>query len=304
MQPIAVLSHVVLDEVHQPGFAAAPAQIGGAGAYAASGVSLATAPGVSLIVSGVGSADWALIAQWATARGINPGGLFLCDEHSPRTRIVYDADGERTETPVYGMAHFIAQTPRPRHIPVVPGTLGGVYLFHAHEEPYWRDVAALRARTTAPVLWEISQDSCQPELLSRVRECAGLVDILSINRTEAEALCGESRASIASTLAALAPVVLLRLGAAGSVVFHGGDQLRVPAVPVTVRDQTGGGNAYSGAFLGAFAASGDVAASAARAAVSAAEVVGVIGTPPIGDDARERVRTAAAQVALTKGWTQ
>jgi sugar/nucleoside kinase (ribokinase family) len=207
---IAILSHVVIDEIHRPGQTGSVEQIGGAGAYAAVGASLVSEPGRALIVSGVGRVDRPMITDWAVSRGIDPAGLFDVDERSPRTRIEYYEDGDRVETPVYGLEHFEAHTPLPRHIPQ-SADLAGAYLFHAHEKSYWDQVAEL----PQPILWEISRDSCHPSHLARVRELAATVDVLSINVAEAKALLGDA------SLADLAPIVLLRKGERGSVVING-----------------------------------------------------------------------------------
>jgi sugar/nucleoside kinase (ribokinase family) len=275
---IAILSHVVIDEIHRPGQTGSVEQIGGAGAYAAVGASLVSEPGRALIVSGVGRVDRPMITDWAVSRGIDPAGLFDVDERSPRTRIEYYEDGDRVETPVYGLEHFEAHTPLPRHIPQ-SADLAGAYLFHAHEKSYWDQVAEL----PQPILWEISRDSCHPSHLARVRELAATVDVLSINLAEAQALLGDE----SDGLADLAPIVLLRAGERGSLVLKGPERIEVPAVPVAVVDPTGGGNSYSGAFITVYAATGDPAAAARAAAAAAAVVVSTSGTPQVNDDTRK-----------------
>ncbi|TCO44020.1 sugar/nucleoside kinase (ribokinase family) [Kribbella antiqua] len=269
MKKIAILSHVVIDEIHRPGETESVEQIGGAGAYAAVGASLVSEPGRALIVSGVGRADRPAITEWATSRGIDPSGLFDVGEHSPRTHIEYFDDGDRVETPVYGLEHFEAHTPLPRHLP--QSELAGVYLFHAHEASYWDQVGQL----PHPILWEISRDSCHPSHLARVRELAATIDVLSINVAEAEALLGDSR------LADLAPIVVLRAGERGSLVIKGSERIEVPAIPVIPKDPTGGGNSYSGAFIAIYAATGDPAAAGRAAAEAAGVVVSSAGTPAV-----------------------
>jgi sugar/nucleoside kinase (ribokinase family) len=294
MKKIAILSHVVVDEIHRPGEYQVLEQIGGAGAYAAVGASLVSRTGQTLIVSGVGRGDRLAIQRWAGSRGIDDAGLFDVDERSPRTRIDYFEDGERIETPALGLEHFDAHTPLPRHIPVTAADLAGAYLFHADEDPYWRDVAAWRPHVTAPVLWEISRDSCEPERLTRVRELAATIDILSINVSEARELLGRDEADLPDVLADMAPIVVLRSGERGSLVIRRRDRIEVPAPRVNAIDPTGGGNSYSGAFLAAYATTGDFARAAKAAAAAAAVVVSTIGTPAVDDDARVAVSTAAA----------
>jgi sugar/nucleoside kinase (ribokinase family) len=290
VEKIAILSHVVIDEIDQPGEAGPVEQVGGAGAYAAVGASLVSAPGRTLIVSGVGRADRSAVTAWATSRGIDPDGLFDVDEHSPRTRIEYFVDGDRVETPIYGLEHFDAHTPLPRHVPGSPASLAGTYLFHAHEAPYWDQVAQLRRAVSTPILWEISRDSCLPAHLARVRELAATIDVLSINVAEAKALLERDEAELPDALADLAPMVLLRAGERGSVLIHGRTRVEVPAVPVVAVDPTGGGNSYSGAFIAAYAETGAPAAAARAATAAAAIVVGTAGTPEVNDGTRRAVQ--------------
>ena len=299
MQKIAVLSHVVLDEIHRPAREAPDTQIGGAGAYAALGASLAAGAGESLIVSGVGRADRPMIESWADSRGIDPRGLFDVGERSPRTRIDYFPNGERVETPVFGMAHFDAHTPLPQHVPGSVAHLAGTYLFHAHDDRYWDEVARWRPAVATPVLWEISRDSCRPRHLARVQELGGLVEVLSINLAEASALVEREIGELPHALAGLAPVVLLRAGDRGSLVIQGSTRIEVPAPPVDAIDPTGGGNSYSGAFLAAYASTGDLEWSARAAAATAAVVVSTAGTPTVDDDARAAI-TAAAHTITTR----
>lgn len=292
MKKTAILSHVVIDEIHRPGETGSLEQIGGAGAYAAVGAGLVSEPGRALVVSGVGRDDRAVVTEWATSRGIDPRGLFDVGERSPRTRIEYFPDGDRVETPVFGLDHFEAHTPLPEHIPEPPEGLDGVYLFHAHEAPYWDQVAQLRRSVSAPILWEISRDSCLPAHLERVRELAATIDVLSINATEARELLEGDEADLAN----LAPIVLLRSGERGSLVIQGRERIEVPAVPVVAVDPTGGGNSYSGAFVAVYAVTGDPAAAARAAAAAAAVVVATAGTPEVNDDTRSVVSAAARQL--------
>ena len=298
MRRIAVLSHIVLDEVHPSDVESVPhVEVGGAGAYAAVGSSLAGAAGATVLVSGVGTADRQTLAAWCTARQIDPAGLFDVSEFSPRTVIDYFPDGERVETPAFGLEHFDAHTPLPRHIPFPPDAIGGVYLFHDHEPDYWSEVDAARSRFAAPYLWEISADSCRPAALPAVRERLELVDVLSLNRTEALGLFGAGRLDEAlAELARLPVVTVLRLGAAGSLVIDGGDLTAVGVAAGDVVDPTGGGNSYSGAFLADFAATGDPVAAARIAAAAAATVIAQTGAPLVDDDARAHVRAAALSI--------
>ena len=289
---VAVLSHVVLDEVREPSGRHSHQEVGGAGAYAAVGAGLVSEPMTSLLVAGTGSAELAMLSAWCRDRGIDPGGLFVVGENGPRTQIQYFADGEREETPVYGLEHFNRHTPLPEHVPAVE-QLGAMYLFHADEAPYWERVAAFRRQSSVPILWELSAEAVDVEV---VMERAALVDVVSLNKTEALRLF-EDPAKAASDLA---PIVLLRLGAEGSLLLHEGRQIHLPAAPTVVVDPTGGGNSYSGAFIAAYQATGDALRAAQLAAAAAALVVATRGAPRVDDAVRAAVEQVADRLKGTR----
>ena len=83
-----------------------------------------------------------------------------------------------------------------------------------------------------------------PELLASV-------DVLVVNRGEAEMLCSASGASVqdlASRLAAIVPRVAITLGRDGVVYRGDGLDLRVPAPVITAVDATAAGDAFAGAL--------------------------------------------------------
>jgi sugar/nucleoside kinase (ribokinase family) len=293
---VAVLSHVVLDEVHESSGRRSDEEVGGAGAYAAVGAALVSAPMTSLLVAGTGSAELTMLSKWCRERAIDPSGLFVVGENGPRTRIQYFADGEREETPVYGLAHFDAHTPLPEHAPpTLVEQLGAMYLFHADEAPYWDRVATFRRQSSVPILWELS---AAVGSAGTVIERAGLVDVVSLNKAEAFSLFGASSIDEAAKAAsALAPIVLLRLGAEGSLLLHAGRRIHLAAAPTVVVDPTGGGNSYSGAFIAAYQATGDPLRSARLAAAAAAVVVATRGAPLVDDAIRAAVLHAADTLA-------
>jgi thioredoxin reductase len=76
------------------------------------------------------------------------------------------------------------------------------------------------------------------------------------------------------------PVVALRMGARGSLVATpGGEVYTVPAVPTTVVDTTGAGDAYCGGFLVALGSGVDAGEAGAWAAVSASFAIEQFGVP-------------------------
>ena len=102
-----------------------------------------------------------------------------------------------------------------------------------------------------------------------------LVDVLTPNETEAEALlarAGAEPGALAAALVARGPAaVVLTCGAAGAIVCDAGPATRVPAFPVTAIDTVAAGDVYS-ACLAVALAEGQALAAAARFAAAGAAI--------------------------------
>jgi cytidine kinase len=115
-----------------------------------------------------------------------------------------------------------------------------------------------------------------------VQAVLGQVDLFSPDLGEGQMLTGEQAPErILDRLVSWGGrLVALRMGAQGSLVATAdGARYRVPALPVTIVDVTGAGNAYCGGFLVGIGSGLGVAESAARAAVSASFALEQLGVP-------------------------
>lgn len=136
-----------------------------------------------------------------------------------------------------------------------------------------RDLGATTVLTPGPAL------DLSPRL-------ASLSDWLVPNETELMALLGlpadhpiEDALVQAEAFAAERGTRLaVTIGSAGAVVFAAGAVDRVPAPPVTVRDTTGAGDAFAGAFVAALASGTEPLSAARRAVVFASDSVTRVGT--------------------------
>lgn len=88
---------------------------------------------------------------------------------------------------------------------------------------------------------------------------------------------------LAASLAPHYAVVALKLGADGAVIAAAGETVpaRIPALPVSVRDATGAGDAFCAGFLAGWLAGADPRAAAASGARAAARAVTVLGGRPL-----------------------
>jgi sulfofructose kinase len=96
----------------------------------------------------------------------------------------------------------------------------------------------------------LDADSAKPGTNSLASE----VDYLVCSQGFARDFTGELEVEAAmGRLTAVAPTVVITLGAAGVVWHHEGENGRFPAFPVEVVDSTGAGDAFHGAFAASLA---------------------------------------------------
>ena len=296
-----ILSNIIVDDLMLASGEERLGVLGGAATYAAAGARLWSAR-VGL-VSGVGE-DFARGPRaWFEYNGFDLEGVTTRHPLTPRSWVRYMADGERVEIPQYGADHFRLMESNAHQIPGCYRNARGLYIFRSHNPAFWASLRALPAPPADAILWEIAADSALPELRSQVAQILPLVHIFSINRTEAFRLYGVERVldALHAALNDGASVVVLRLGAEGSLVTDGRQLLEVPAAPAQVVDVTGGGNAYSGGFLAGYCGAmahvwpNPLEAGARCGAAAAATAIEQYGPPPsIHDVARAAQKRAAA----------
>jgi sugar/nucleoside kinase (ribokinase family) len=107
------------------------------------------------------------------------------------------------------------------------------------------------------------------------------VDLLIAGLEEAQLLTGHGDPVTAALgLAAAHPLVVVTLGADGSVIATVGGAVRVPAAAAEVVDVTGAGDAYAAGLLAALLGGATDAEAGERAAALAAQAVARIGARP------------------------
>ena len=114
------------------------------------------------------------------------------------------------------------------------------------------------------------------------------IALFSPDIDQAKKLTGESDPlEMAKTFVAWgAPIVAIRMGARGSIVYTNEDEYwQIPAVPpAALVDVTGAGNAYCGGFIVGLCEGLSVLESALRAAVSASFALEQFGLPDFSED--------------------
>jgi sugar/nucleoside kinase (ribokinase family) len=280
--------------------------LGGGGPQTAFGMRLSALAGWSDrsdvgLVAGVGHDLPPAALEWLKSTNIDLTGVRKSDLPTPRAWQVLEADGRRTQ--VWRVEGLVigAQLGRAlHHIPISYRGASGFHLGIHPDDPdldFIYQLRGLRPPTSDLRLPIISLEPWKPAdrlpTDAALRALSGAADIFSPNLEEAQSLVGGgSPEELACRLGdAGARIVTLRMGNDGSLVYtkERNVLLHVPAVPTTVVDSTGAGNAYCGGFLAGYIQTGNVLTAAQYGAVAASFLVEQVGLPPI----HERLRIEA-----------
>ena len=126
--------------------------------------------------------------------------------------------------------------------------------------------------------------------------------MITVNESEARHFTGEkSLIKAAAILRKHGPTyVCIKRGENGSMLFTGKGIFMIPAYPLeSVVDPTGAGDTFAGAFLGALAEGGSVAAPAIRRAMVYGSVVAAFGCEGFSLDALKRLKRRAIEQRAT-----
>lgn len=291
-----VVGAVLMDDIVYADGTSRRSVPGGAGLYALAGAALFSRSAV--LVTGTGRDLPDTFGPWLQRNGLSAAGLRLSEEHAPRNVLRYIDERTRTETPVYGMAHFRAIEPGPDDVARVIGDARSLYLFRNLDAAFWSGLEPLLARHRPVTLWEIALDACAPANRVEIEDRARRVAALSINLDEASLIYGSrDEATLIAGLRAIGTgTVFLRAGARGSYVLTPDAVRFVPSLAGDAVDVTGGGNAFGGAASIGLAEGRSPVECAAMATAAARLAISQYGPPESGS---EPVRQAAADLTAT-----
>ncbi len=262
------IGSIIVDDIVLPDGRTHMGMFGGGGTHAIAGMRV-WSPDVG-IVSWVGR-DFPADMLASLQKEFNLQGVLRRDLPSPRAWQVFEWDNRRTEIFRTGMNEFLVNSLRPDEFPLMYRGAAGVHL-QCDVQYFHEWINLLRGHGTRVIVWEPWGELCLPANRDMFREFMPLVDAISPNLLEAQALTGldDPAAIVRSLLLDGANLVALRMGAEGSLVASQNHALAfIPAVHVgQIVDVTGAGNAYCGGFLVGLAETGDLVQAGLRGAVS------------------------------------
>ena len=222
------------------------------------------------------------------ARGVRP--LLVADGRAPTGTVIclVDGDAAAERTFLTDSGASLRLEPADWSDALLDGVarlhLSGYLLF---AEPS-REFVAVASKAARARGVPVSLDPASAGFLARLGADRFLslvdgVDVLLPSRDEACLLTGlPDVADAAARLSRHVPLVVAKQGAEGALLARSGEvYARVPAEPVTPRDTTGAGDAFTGAFLAALLAGAgpeQAAREGCRAGARAVELTG--GRPP------------------------
>ncbi len=258
---ILVVGSVAYDTIETP-FGRVERVLGGSASYFAAAASLyAPVRLVAVVGSDFRHADYDFLRE----RGVDLRGLQVAEGKTFTWGGRYDYDLNATETLFTDLGVYADFHPR---LPEEYAESEFVFLANIHpllQQEVLRQVR--RPRLTMLDSMNLWIRTTRKELV----ETMGMVDMVSINESEARMLAGTSSiVTAARRILALGPkVVLIKKGEYGAVMVTDDEYFVAPAYPLEeVRDPTGAGDSFAGGFLGYLAQQeGEITPAALRKAV-------------------------------------
>lgn len=275
--------------------------LGGGGPQTAWGMALAARDGKGAgvgLVGGVHETESEDVFAPLHALGVDLSGVRRSATPTARAWQLFEADETRTQ--VWRVPPPVLREQLRRRWDDLPPLYREARGFHWGIHPEQPDLDFARqlmgmGKQVSLEAFRAPDQPLTPDALAAIMtSCA----VFSAGLREAQVMAGtdDTEDVLARFGAAGCRILTLRMGDAGSLAvdFARGERVRVPAYTAQVRDSTGAGNAYCGAFLARL--DEGIASAACHAAVAASymiEQVGIPSQPPSDEDYARRLAFVA-----------
>lgn len=275
-------SNLIIDDIVFPNGRTAMNTLGGAGMHALVGMRVWN--GRLGYAATIGDDLDPIHLQTLQRFGVDCQGLVVREGYrNARAWQVFEANDLRIEVFRTELNDFLGNMIREDELPPHYRQAKGIHLIWGSLSELASLIHSLR-RTNPDIILAVEltpqQESEPPENLKLVLP---YVSLFSPNLEEATAVSGRTEPAAMADLFLSwgAPVVAIRMGAAGSLVkTKAMEQWQLPAVPpTTLVDVTGAGNSYLGGFLTGLGDGLSALEASQRAAVSASFALEQVGLP-------------------------
>lgn len=276
-------SNVIIDDIVLWDGRTAMATLGGSGIHAVTGMRVWEEPPLGLLAY-LGDDFPASMQQDLDLLGVDRAGL-ICREGLPTPRAwqLFESNGQRTEIFRTSLEEFQASAIGFEQMPAAMQQARG---FHVQWGQTIEETSDLAGKLTAAnrdalIVLEPS-DSCLEQPREVWRPLLEMVDVFLPNLEEAQRLTGRDTPALMARILQDwgARQVVIRMGPQGAWVHSAESETwHIEAVPVTVVDETGAGNALCGGLLTGLGEGLDLLEASQRGVVSASFALEQFGIP-------------------------
>ncbi len=194
-----------------------------------------------------------------------------------------DSHGERTMFPDSGANAGLSLKDLPSLVDISIAYISGYSFLNPSSRPGVIDMAREIASKNIPIVFDpASVGSMNFRGVTGFDEILRYTQVMILNESEAHFLSKKNSSHEALTvLLEQVPCVVIKTGADGALAqYRGSTPVKVPALPTTVKDTTGAGDAFAAGFIAAWMKNHDLSEALMKATSFAAECVAIIGARP------------------------
>ena len=256
---------------------------GGAAANVASWLVSSKTPSFLITRVGDDAAGKAVLDQ-LDQLGVAHSDKVVAGKNTGVVIVIVGNDGERTMFPDSGAnAGFgVADLPELSQFGAV--YLSGYPLINPQSNPGVLEIVEVLRKEKLPIIFDPATVGVLLEVgVARVRQWLEFMDVVVLNEDEAQFITGFANPiEAAADLLKIVPTVVIKRGSNGALAQQrDGSLIQIPALPTTVVNTTGAGDAFAAGFISIWAQDGQLADALAAGAKLAAECVALIGARPL-----------------------
>jgi len=256
---------------------------GGAAANVASWLVAANTPSYLITRVGDDAAGKAVLDQ-LDQLGVAHSDKVVPGKNTGVVIVIVGNDGERTMFPDSGANAGLGVADLPELSEFSAVYLSGYPLINPQSNPGVLEIVEVLRKEKLPIIFDPATVGVLLEVgVEIVRQWLEFMDVVVLNEEEAQFITGFANPiDAAADLLKIVPTVVIKRGSNGALAQQrDGSLIQIPALPTTVVNTTGAGDAFAAGFISVWAQDGQLADALAAGAKLAAECVALIGARPL-----------------------